>query len=187
MVEVVWTEPALGDLDAIADFIALENPDGARDLVLRVFRHVEQLIAHPESGSKPRELKSWRYRQIVEPPCRVFYRYDRQRRKGVRRSRHERREASAEAPAFAAREAGSKADLNVRAPRQQPERPVRRSARASSCRVLGHGGRGRLWRAAIGDATRRLPHSGVSDHSFRISDRSSGTSASLLTFDTFRP
>ena len=76
MAEVVWTEPALSDLDAIADYIALENPDAARALVRRVFHHVEQLIEHPRSGSKPPELRGWGYRQIVEPPCRVFYRED---------------------------------------------------------------------------------------------------------------
>ena len=74
MAEVTWTEPALSDLDAIADYIALENPDAARALVQRVFHHVDQLVAHPRSGSKPPELRGWRYRQIVEPPCRVFYR-----------------------------------------------------------------------------------------------------------------
>jgi len=76
MVEIVWTEPALSDLDAIADFIALENPIAARKLVRRIFKHVEQLADHPKSGSKPAELKGWNYRQIVEPPCRVFYRHD---------------------------------------------------------------------------------------------------------------
>ena len=76
MAEVIWTEPALSDLDAIADYVALENPDAARALVQRVFRHVDQLIDHPRSGSKPPELRGWRYRQIVEPPCRVFYRED---------------------------------------------------------------------------------------------------------------
>jgi plasmid stabilization system protein ParE len=76
MAEVVWTEPALSELDAIADYIALENPDAARELVQRIFRHVGQLASHPRSGSKPRELRGWRYRQIVEPPCRVFYRED---------------------------------------------------------------------------------------------------------------
>jgi hypothetical protein len=55
MAEVIWTEPALQDLDAIADYIAIEDPRAARGLVERVFRHVEQL---------------------VEPPCRIFYRYD---------------------------------------------------------------------------------------------------------------
>lgn len=79
MAEVVWSNPALGDLEAIADYIALENPAAAAELVKRVFRHVEQLIDHPESGSRPGELKRSRYRQIVEPPCRVFYRYDGER------------------------------------------------------------------------------------------------------------
>ncbi len=79
MAEIVWTEPALTDLDAIADYIALENPEAASQLVRRVFEHVGQLAAFPESGSKPAELKKSRYRQIVEPPCRVFYRYDGER------------------------------------------------------------------------------------------------------------
>ena len=76
MAEVIWAEPALSDLDAIADYIALDNSDATRRLVRRVFERVGQLQAHPESGSKPRELKGWRHRQIVEPPCRIFYRYD---------------------------------------------------------------------------------------------------------------
>ena len=76
MVEIVWTEPALSDLDAIADYIALENPVAAQKLVRRIFRHVEQLADHPKSGSKPAELKGRNYRQIIEPPCRVFYRHN---------------------------------------------------------------------------------------------------------------
>ena len=76
MAKIVWTEPALGDLDAIADYIALENPVAAAEVVKRIFTHVQQLKEHPQSGSKPVELKRSRYRQIVEPPCRVFYRFD---------------------------------------------------------------------------------------------------------------
>lgn len=76
MAEIVWSEPALSDLDAIADYIALESPTAAAELVKRIFNHVEQLVEHPESGSWPQELGRSRYRQIVEPPCRVFYRYD---------------------------------------------------------------------------------------------------------------
>ena len=74
MAEVTWTEPALSDLDAIADYIALDNPEAAKVLVRNVFHHVGQLADHPKSGSKPQELKGWRYRQLVEPPCRIFYR-----------------------------------------------------------------------------------------------------------------
>ena len=76
MVEIVWSEPALADLEAIADFIALENPVAAAELVRRIVDHVEHLAEHPEIGSRPAELKRSRYRQIVEPPCRLFYRYD---------------------------------------------------------------------------------------------------------------
>jgi plasmid stabilization system protein ParE len=76
MAEIIWSEPALADLDAIADYIALENPVAASELVKRIFDHVEQLADHPDSGSYPQELGRSRYRQIVEPPCRVFYRHD---------------------------------------------------------------------------------------------------------------
>lgn len=76
MAEIIWTEPALSELDEIADYIALDNPQAAGELVQRVFAHVEQLAQHPESGSKPSELKGWRYRQIIEPPCRIFYRIE---------------------------------------------------------------------------------------------------------------
>ncbi len=68
-----WAEPALNDLDAIADYIALDNPEAARRLMQKIFEHVDHLENHPRLGSKPEELKGWRYRQIVEPPCPIFY------------------------------------------------------------------------------------------------------------------
>lgn len=77
MAQVVWTEPAIADLEAIADYIAIESPSAASRLVQRVLTHVEQLQHHPESGSRPQELpRGTRYRHLVEPPCRIFYRYD---------------------------------------------------------------------------------------------------------------
>lgn len=80
MAEIIWTDPALADLEAIADYIALENTHAAIALVQRVYAHVGQLAEHPSSGSRPPELgRSSRYRQIVEPPCRVFYRFDGER------------------------------------------------------------------------------------------------------------
>jgi plasmid stabilization system protein ParE len=76
MAEIVWSEPALADLEAIAEYIALENPVAASELVQRVLDHVGQLAEHPESGARVPELGRSRYRQLVEPPCRIFYRYD---------------------------------------------------------------------------------------------------------------
>ena len=76
MAEIVWTEPALADLDAIADYIALENPTAAAWLVQRIFRHVDRLGEHPLLGPVVPELGHDRYRHLVEQPCRVFYRVD---------------------------------------------------------------------------------------------------------------
>lgn len=76
MAEIIWTEPALNDLDTIADYIAIDKPEAAKNLVQKVFQHIEQLDSHPESGSKIPEIKNSRYRQIIEPPCRIFYRFD---------------------------------------------------------------------------------------------------------------
>jgi plasmid stabilization system protein ParE len=66
----------LNDLDAIAEYVALDNPEAARRLVQTIFEHVDHLENLPRLRSKPPELKGWRYRQIVEPPCRIFYRED---------------------------------------------------------------------------------------------------------------
>lgn len=74
MARIIWTEPALQDLDGIADYISLDKPVTAKRLVQRVFDRVEQLADHPKSGSVPPELKGTQYRQLVIPPVRIFYR-----------------------------------------------------------------------------------------------------------------
>ena len=74
MARIIWTEPALLDLDGIADYISLDKPEAARRFVQRVFERIEQLRNHPESGSVTAELKGTPYRQLVIPPVRIFYR-----------------------------------------------------------------------------------------------------------------
>ena len=74
MARIIWTEPALEDLDRIADYIALDKPGAASRLVRRVFESVERLADFPESGSCPKELSGTAYRHLVIPPLRIFYR-----------------------------------------------------------------------------------------------------------------
>jgi len=74
--QVIWTEPALTDLNKIAEYIALDNIVAARKLVEKVFSTVERLEQFPESGRVPPELEHSRYREIIVGPCRVFYRCD---------------------------------------------------------------------------------------------------------------
>jgi plasmid stabilization system protein ParE len=76
MAEIIWLEPARDDFNEISAYIALDNPDAAAAFVDRVLRHVRQLKEHPRSGSVLPEIPESHYRQIVEPPCRVFYRFD---------------------------------------------------------------------------------------------------------------
>jgi toxin ParE1/3/4 len=71
---IIWTEPALQDLDEIADYISLDKPTVARRFVQRVFERIEQLATLPKSGAVPAELKGTQYSQLVIPPVRIFYR-----------------------------------------------------------------------------------------------------------------
>jgi len=74
MAQVIWTEPALFDLEEIAEYIALDKPSAASALVKNVFSTVDRLEQFPKSGCKLPELKKSRYREVIAEPCRIFYR-----------------------------------------------------------------------------------------------------------------
>jgi toxin ParE1/3/4 len=78
MARLTWTEPALRDLETIAEYIALDKPEAARAFVRKVYRVVERLAAFPKSGRVPPEIPDLPYREVVVPPCRVIYRIDHQ-------------------------------------------------------------------------------------------------------------
>nr|WP_275298254.1 type II toxin-antitoxin system RelE/ParE family toxin [Halomonas campisalis] len=66
-------------MDAIAEYIALDNPAAARHLVEKVFDRIGRLEEFPQSGRIPPELPNSIYREVVVPPCRIFYREDENR------------------------------------------------------------------------------------------------------------
>jgi len=74
MARLIWTEPALLDLEGVAEYIALDDPRVASRYVQKVFDRVQQLEVYPESGKRPAELPHTPYREIVVAPCRIFYR-----------------------------------------------------------------------------------------------------------------
>lgn len=76
MARIIWTEPALEKLDEIADYISLDNPKTAKELVRSAFARVERLERHSKSGKPVEELGSSIYREIVLSPCRIFYRQE---------------------------------------------------------------------------------------------------------------
>ena len=76
MAELIWTLPCLENLDEIADYIALDNPEAAKKMIKKIFCEAEALSGFPSSGSVPPELQGTSYRRIVVPPVNVYYRID---------------------------------------------------------------------------------------------------------------
>ena len=76
MAEIIWTNPALEDLNDIAEYIALSNLLSAKNLVKKIFENVDRLEEFPESGKKPLELNDLNYLEVVINPCRIFYKIE---------------------------------------------------------------------------------------------------------------
>ena len=76
MAKIIWTDPALDQLEEIAEYIALDKPTAACGLVKTIFSAVKQLEQFPESGHVPPELPNSIYRELYIRPCRIFYRQD---------------------------------------------------------------------------------------------------------------
>lgn len=71
---VEWTEAAQGDLEALHDFVALDDPAAAVGQVLRVMDAVEELLpANPGLGRAGR-VKGTRELVVVGTPYLVAYR-----------------------------------------------------------------------------------------------------------------
>jgi toxin ParE1/3/4 len=71
---IVWAEPALSDLNDIAEYIALDKAHAAEHLVRNVFSVVKRLEQFPDSGRRSPELLESEYREVIVGPCRIFYR-----------------------------------------------------------------------------------------------------------------
>lgn len=76
MARIIWTAPALQELDEIADYISLDDPPAAKKLVRKAFERVVHLAQDPKSDKLIEEIEASVYREIVLPPCRIFYRID---------------------------------------------------------------------------------------------------------------
>jgi toxin ParE1/3/4 len=76
--DVIWLESAERDLDDIADSIATHDSlSNAKYVVEKLLAATGTLAAHPESGTRVKELEgvaSRDYRQVFFKPYRVIYR-----------------------------------------------------------------------------------------------------------------
>lgn len=74
MAEVRWTPQAAEDLEAIADFIAVDSPHYASLFAIDVLSAVERLQAFPRSGRVVPEVQASDIREIVLGSYRIVYR-----------------------------------------------------------------------------------------------------------------
>lgn len=76
MARIEWAYQAISSLSEIVAYNALDDPSAAERLAERVFSHCEQLAENPKSGPVVPEIPRSGYRQLIEPPCRIFYRIE---------------------------------------------------------------------------------------------------------------
>jgi toxin ParE1/3/4 len=74
--EVVWTEPALSQLEAIVGYIALDKPEAAQAVAQRVFAATDHLESFLRLGRKIPEFPHPQYRQVWIKPCWLDYRIE---------------------------------------------------------------------------------------------------------------
>jgi plasmid stabilization system protein ParE len=74
--KVIWSEPALAQLESIVDFIALDKPEAARAVATRVFSATDQLESFIRLGRPIQEFDHKNYRQVWVKPCWIYYRTD---------------------------------------------------------------------------------------------------------------
>ena len=72
--ELRWTEHAVNQLGAIAEYIALVSPVYADQTIDRIVARLRQTQEFPESGRRVAEAPTLELRELIELPYRLIYR-----------------------------------------------------------------------------------------------------------------
>jgi len=72
-VKVLWTESALGQLQAIYDYLAQTSPQYALRIVDRLTTRSIQMAAFPFSGRMVPEYELHEVREVIEGSYRIIY------------------------------------------------------------------------------------------------------------------
>lgn len=73
MAEIVWTEEALDDLEAIGAYFDRTSPQYASVVVSALYTSVEQLTEHPKLGRQVPEVEHESLRELIVENYRVIY------------------------------------------------------------------------------------------------------------------
>ena len=72
--ELRWTEHAVKQLAALAEYISLDSPVYAEHVIDRLVRRLDQARRFPESGRTVPEYERDDLRELIEPPYRLICR-----------------------------------------------------------------------------------------------------------------
>ena len=73
MSKLIWTEPALADLEAIYDFIAKDSEYYASSFLEEIIQQPEKLIDFPEMGRLVPETDQKNIRELIFQNYRIIY------------------------------------------------------------------------------------------------------------------
>jgi len=74
MAKVIWSEPALSQLEEILEYIALDKPQVAAQVAHEIFETTDLFENFQRLGRRVPELPSSLYRQLWIRPCVIYYR-----------------------------------------------------------------------------------------------------------------
>jgi plasmid stabilization system protein ParE len=77
--KILWTDSARTDMAEIVDFIAEEDPRSALKILERLEKRARALRRFPKRGRVVPEMRAldvFLYRELIERPWRMIYRFD---------------------------------------------------------------------------------------------------------------
>ena len=73
MAKLIWTEPALRQLEEIVDYIALDKPSAAQVVARAIFAITDNIERFKLLGRSIPEFPVRNYRQLWIKPCWIYY------------------------------------------------------------------------------------------------------------------
>ena len=71
--QLIWTERASGDIEAIVRYIARRNPKAAAEVGLGIYERAQILIRHPDAGTILDELRDGDWRKLIYRRWKIVY------------------------------------------------------------------------------------------------------------------
>jgi plasmid stabilization system protein ParE len=71
--KVVWSDPAISDLEAVRDYISRDSESNACRFLSRLIESVDILERFPEAGQILPEYAKWSLRELVHRNYRIIY------------------------------------------------------------------------------------------------------------------